>query len=116
MDYEKFEKWSSVLLEAYSKQPADGYRKVSIEQIQDADMEMFKILVKDTRGGIRPLGGVAPIEQSLDRAITSAEVRLHLQPLPAGSGVKRKSDAEDEDRGADDVKVCQRKRKVETHC
>ena len=50
--------------------------------------------MKHSREGIRPSGGVAPLEAILDRAITSAEIRLRLAPLPAGSGsgIKRKHD------------------------
>ena len=59
---------------------------------------MFKILIKDTRGGICPDGGVAPLEAALDRADVSAEIRLHLQALPSGSGGnKRKLGTEDGD-------------------
>ena len=102
VDYERFEKWSSVLLEAYSKQPAEGYRRVTIEQVQQADMELFKQLIKETRGGIRPTAGVAPLERALENAIIAAEVRLLLQPLPAGTSSKKKPEADDDDRQSDD--------------
>ena len=92
-DYDKMEKWSCILLEAYSKAPIPGYQRVTIEQIQHADMEMFKYLIKNTRGGVRPTAGKAPIETALDTALTLPEIRLHLQPLPAGA--KRKLDDED---------------------
>ena len=54
---------------------------------------MFKYLIKNTRGGVRPTAGKAPIETALDTALTLPEIRLHLQPLPAGA--KRKLDDED---------------------
>ena len=94
IDYEKMERWSRTMLEAYSALPIDGYKKVSLDQIQRADLELFKFLMKHSREGIRPSGGVAPLEAILDRAITSAEIRLRLAPLPAGSGsgIKRKHD------------------------
>ena len=77
----------------------DGYsRRVAIERIQHADMELFKTLIKMTRNGIRPVAGVAPIEAALEAIISLPEVRLHLQPLPCGSGSnKRKAENEDED-------------------
>eukprot|EP00435_Cladocopium_sp_Y103_P023093 s793_g5.t1 len=93
--YEKLEKWSSILLESYSKTPIAGYQKISIEQIQHADMEMWKYLVKNTRGGIRPTAGSAPIDDALDVALTLPEIRLHLQPLPSGS--KRRAEGDDND-------------------
>ena len=51
-------------------------------------------LIKNTRGGVRPTAGKAPIETALDTALTLPEIRLHLQPLPA-AGAKRKHDEED---------------------
>ena len=53
---------------------------------------MFKYLIKSTRGGVRPAGGVAPIESALDKALTLPEIRLHLQPLPGGSKRKPEED------------------------
>lgn len=80
-----------MLLEAYSANPVAGHRKVSIEQIQHADMELFKKLIKDTRDGIRPSGGAVPVQIALRAAITAPEIRLHLQPLPSGAATKRSS-------------------------
>eukprot|EP00435_Cladocopium_sp_Y103_P016429 s3380_g4.t1 len=99
--YDKLEKWSNILLEAYTKTPLEGYKKVTIEQIQHADMEMFKYLIKKTRGGIRPTGAVAPLAAALDQALVLPEIRLHLQPLPAGTSAKRKSDDDDEHQAVD---------------
>ena len=102
-EYEKMEKWSQVLLEAYAAPALDHYRKVSIEQVQHADMELFKFLIRDTRGGIKPSGGVAPFDVSLDRALVAPEIRLHLQPLQGSSGKKR-SELEDDDKSSDKKK------------
>ena len=92
VDYDKFERWSQVLLEAYTAAPPDGYKKVSIEQIHHADLELFKYLMKETRSGIRPVGTSIPLEQALAKAMTAPEIRLHLQPLQGSSSSKRKSD------------------------
>ena len=102
IDYDKMERWSRTMLEAYAALPIDGYKKVSLDQIQRADLELFKYLMKNSREGIRPAGGVAPLEAILDRAITAAEIRLLLAPLPAGSssGTKRKHDEAEEDMSA----------------
>lgn len=59
------EKWSGILLEAYAASPIDNYKKVSIEQVQHADMEMFKYLIRETRRGIKPTGGPTPMEELL---------------------------------------------------
>lgn len=93
-NYDKLEKWSNILLEAYSKTPIAGYQKVSIEQIQQADLELWKLVIKQTRAGIRPVGGKMPVEEAVESIINLPEVRLHLQPLPAGT--KRKLEMDDD--------------------
>ena len=111
-DYEKMERWSCILLEAYSRAPIDGYRRVSIEQVQHADMEMFKHLIKMTRSGIRPSLNKIPIEDELLKALSLPEIRLHLQPLPSGSAAKRK-DADDDEAPANAKKAKQPNTNVE---
>lgn len=91
--YDKLEKWLGILLEAYAAPPIDNYKRVSIEQIQLAEMEMFKYLIRETRRGIKPTGGLTPMEEALDRALVAPEIRLHLQPLQSS---KRKGLDEDE--------------------
>lgn len=55
--------------------------------------------MKNSREGVRPNAGVAPLETILDRAITAPEIRLRLAPLPGSSagGPKRKFDEVDSD-------------------
>lgn len=96
IDYDKFERWSQILLEAYTAPPPSGFRKVSIEQVHHADMELFKVLMKETRSGIRVSGGVAPLEVSLAKALVAPEIRLHLQPLQGSSATSSKRRLEDE--------------------
>lgn len=73
---DKMEKWSQILLGEYAAPAIDQYRKVSIEQIQHADMELFKMLIRETRGGIKPSGGTS----------YRCGITLHLQPLQGSSG------------------------------
>ena len=86
--YDKLERWSAIFVEAYSR-PADGYKKVTIDQIQHADMETFKFLIRRTRAGVRPSLGSVPVEEVSEVGMAAQEIRLHLQPLPVGSGKKR---------------------------
>ena len=95
VDYHCFERWTKVLLEAYTTAPPAGFKKVTIEQVHHADMEMFKYLMKETRKGIRPFGSTAPLEDALARALSAPEIRLHLQPLQGSSSSKRVSDQDD---------------------
>jgi len=97
--FDKFERWTQVLLEAYTSTPPEGYRRVSIEQIHHADMELFKFLMKETRNGIRPVGTSLPLEDALVKAVVAPEIRLHLQPLQGSSpsSAKRKNEEEQND-------------------
>ena len=82
--YDVFEGWSTVMLRAYMRQPPPGYSRVSINQLYNADLELFHLMMKATRKGIKPTGsGAFPVEEALKLAMESAEVRLHLQPLQA---------------------------------
>lgn len=87
-DYDKLEKWSAILLEAYSKSAIDGYKKVTSDQIQHADMETFKFLIRRTCAGVRPSLKSIPVEEALEAGMAAPEIRLRLQPLPVGSGKK----------------------------
>ena len=39
VQYEAFELWSNTLIEAYFRPPPDGYRRVSLKQLQADDLE-----------------------------------------------------------------------------
>ena len=92
VNYDKFEKWTQVLMQAYMAPPPDNYLRVTLEQIHRADLELFKYMMKETRSGIRPQSGTAPLETALEKALVAPEVRLSLQPLQGG---KRKLDGQE---------------------
>ena len=93
IDYDKMERWAQVLLDAFLEIPPAGYAKVSVEQVHNADLALFKCMMKETRSGIKPLAdGTLPIETAIRAAISAPEVRLCLQPLPLQSGARRKAD------------------------
>ena len=80
--FENWETWHDVMLDAFMATPPEGYKRVTIEQLQRADLQMFKVLMRRTKDGIRPtLDGKYPLDQALSVAVDLPEVRLHLQPL-----------------------------------
>ena len=104
--YQAFEIWSQVLITQYLRDVPEGYRRVSLEQVQNADLEMFKAAMRLTHRGIRPTGaGQRPLEDAIMSLKDSPDIRLYLQPLPGhdrggsgGSGSGRgKRKAGDED-------------------
>ena len=96
IEFNAFETWTTTLLSSYLRPPPEGYRRVSLEQLHAADLELFKCLMAATRSGIRATAfGQRPLEEALRRYSDSAEVRLYLQPLQgkdAGAQSKRKRD------------------------
>ncbi|CAJ1372152.1 unnamed protein product [Effrenium voratum] len=93
VDYEEFEKWSQVLLEACTSPPPEGYNKPNIEQVHRADLELFKFMMRETRSGIKAVNGVQPLDKALKTALQAPAVRLCLQPL---QGKRRNDSHEDE--------------------
>lgn len=85
LDFEAMEKWTQVLMEAYTTPPPDGYGKVGVEQIHRADLALFKVMMRETRNGIKVIGGVQPLAKALTEAMQATE------PLPSSS--KRKGEA-----------------------
>ena len=81
VDYEDFEKWTQILIEAYTSSPPSGYGRISLEQVHRADLELFKHMMRSARGGIKVLSGIQPMKTALQQAIVAPEVRLCLQPL-----------------------------------
>ena len=101
MKFESFELWSDVLIDAYLKTPPAGYSRVTVEQLHNADLELFRQLIRATRSGIRPnhKDGTFPMEEALVTAMGNTEVRLALQPLQemAGGSKRPRADAGEED-------------------
>ena len=92
LNYFDFEQWPKIMMEAYTTEPPPGYLKVGIEQLHRADMQLFKVMMKETRSGIKPIAGRQPLAAALKKAIDMPEVRLCLQPLQ-GTSHKRKHES-----------------------
>ena len=79
--YAKIEAWSTIMLEAYTTPPPLNFRRVSIEQLHRADLKLFKLMIEETREGIRPTLSGKPMDAALDKFMRHPDVRLVLQPL-----------------------------------
>ena len=67
--------------------PPAGYARITVEQLYNADLELFLVMRKKTQKGVKPAAdGSFPVEAALKEAMHCAEVRLHLQPLQARAG------------------------------
>ena len=95
IDYDLMEKWSHVMLEAYTNPPMEGYSKVTLEQLQKADLEFFKFIMRECRAGIKTYGGAQPMAAAFKEAMKATEIRLCLQPMPSSSLKRKPNDGDD---------------------
>ena len=81
MTYAAHDKWvQSLIAEMHREQPA-GWNKVSIDQLQRADIELWTRVSEATRDGLqRDARGRLPVEESFTRLMDSPQVRLMLLP------------------------------------
>ena len=80
------EKWANQMLAEYMREPPPGYRRVSINQLERADKEVFRKLAELTRGGLSPDGaGALALDVHMDAVTSSTAVALLLLPLPGSS-------------------------------
>ena len=90
VQYNVFERWTDTLLDAYLNPAMSGYQRVSIEQLHRADLQLFKVVMRETREGIRMRSdGSFPVEEAIKLAMKQPEVLLILQPLQTTSTKRR---------------------------
>ena len=88
-DFNTHELWVQVLFDALLRPVPPGYAKVTWNQLRMADKEVFTIVARECRGGLRwSVGEQPPFDKALRSAINDPSVRLLMMPLaalPAGS-------------------------------
>lgn len=83
MDWDSHEKLRDDLIGSFTRAPPPGYARTSLQQVRRADEVAFGLLAKWATEGIKRRAGVRPLDDLVDRVLTSREYALMLQPLPA---------------------------------
>lgn len=80
------ERWVNSLYGAMSRMPPPNYKHVSLDQILNADRELFVLLGEECREGVG-LGanGVPLVESAMIGLMTDHRITCFLQPLPGSS-------------------------------
>ena len=60
VDYNVFEKWTHTMMDAFCSPPPEGHLRVTVEQLHRADLQLFKVMMRETRSGIKPISGTKP--------------------------------------------------------
>ena len=102
--YVVHEKWVNHLFSQLSHIPPPGYAGVTLEQILQADVELWTILSNECRSGLTAVAdGALPVEQALRQHMFAPQVTYAILPLPLGKfhqskQNKRKSQSDDDDK------------------
>ena len=90
MDYDVHEQLADHLTSAFVREPLQGYSKVSILQIEQADRHCFGRMANLTRMGIRQKpDGTYPLHDALSKTMASTEFNMLLMPDRAATSLKR---------------------------
>jgi len=76
------EKLVSTLLGCLSRTPPIGFQPVKLEQLVRADRELWTILARETRGSLKAVGGVIPLDAQVIALLSDPRVTMLLLPLP----------------------------------
>ena len=103
--FENHELLVKMLLKAYARKPPPGYARVSLEQLRQADRELFLLLAQSTRAGVAVLpDGSRPLDNVFKECLNSPDVQLRLLPLQA-PGANKRGRSESSDRPRKKSKV-----------
>jgi hypothetical protein len=97
--YDTFSDLGKKLMKEYSKPARKGYRKVSIEQLQQADQIAYVKLAEETASGLLKVGAVYPLQTAMKVVLADAEFQYALMQLPESKPSGSNADEVDPGRG-----------------
>eukprot|EP00971_Amphidinium_carterae_P014485 286176-Amphidinium_carterae.1 len=87
LEYNLHEKLIKHYTETVLRTPPPGYAPVSWGQIEQADMELWRILTDIAKGMVRRNAeGARPLDALMDATMFNPAVSMHLLPLPIRFG------------------------------
>ena len=86
LDYAKHDAWVEKILDIRMESPPDGYQRVTLQQIVNADRKLFLKLAELTRSGIQITARGRPVDLVFEQAVNHPDVLHLLQPMPTAKG------------------------------
>ena len=83
LEYEVHQTWVDKLLKHRLQSSPEGYAKVTMKQLMEADKRLFHELADHTRAGVQAGPQGRPLDRVFSLCTSSADVMHLLQPLPA---------------------------------
>jgi hypothetical protein len=94
ISFVRHDAWVERMFTLRLRAPLTGYARVSLEQLERADKEVWRRLAEVTRDGIVPDGaGVRPLDAALDLVCLEPEIAQLLTSMLAASSSKRVAEA-----------------------
>ena len=90
LDYMEHDKWVERLFDCKISAQPDGYARISMQQLINADRKLFVKLAELTRSGIQLTATGRPCDAVFKDAMHHPDVLHLLQPLPATSSASTK--------------------------
>ena len=97
LDYLEHDRWIERLFDCKVSSQPEGYARISMQQLINADRKLFVTLAELTRAGIQTTAAGRPADNSFKAAMDHPDVLHLLQPLPQSSsaGTKRVRDPDE---------------------
>ena len=86
--FKTLEQWHNQMMNATMRAPPSGHRYVTMQQVLNADREMWSLMSQDSRGTLKVAAGAdPPLDKLIDKLRESPQILCFMTPLPGNSQV-----------------------------
>ena len=94
--FTKLESWHTQMMNTTMREPPNGHKYVSMQQVLNADKELWALMSQETRGQLKvAVGQDPPLDKHLDDLTKSPQVLCFMTPLPGGRLVENSGKTSD---------------------
>ena len=88
--FKTLEQWHNQMMNATMRAPPSGHRYVTMQQVLNADREMWSLMSQDSRGTLKVAAGAdPPLDKLIDKLRESPQILCFMTPLPGNSQVQQ---------------------------
>ena len=92
--FDRLEQWHTQMMHATMRTPPSGHKFVSMQQVLNADRELWSLLSQESRGTLRVGPGEdPPLDKKIEELRISPQILCFMTPLPAGNNDRPKQPA-----------------------
>eukprot|EP00435_Cladocopium_sp_Y103_P051676 s1612_g16.t1 len=84
--FKKLEEWHNQMMHATMRAPPSGHKYVTMQQVLNADRELWSLMSQDSRGTLKvSTGADPPLDKLIDKLRESPQILCFMTPLPGAS-------------------------------